>query len=367
MAAYRPAHLLLQWHLSDVCNLRCTHCYQDSYRHERYGLAAWQGLLGDYRAFLHNAGGAGRVRGHINVTGGEPFALRDFPALLEQLARHRDAFGVGILSNGTLVDRDRARWLQTLGVGFVQVSIDGVPATHDRIRGAGSHARAVAGIEALVAAQVRVVISFTAQRDTFREFPQVAQLGHALGVSRVWSDREIPAHVAPASAMLSAAETDEYLALMAQARAALPPRSRTEVALHRALQFLEGGDAVYRCTAGDTLIAVMPDGTVYPCRRLPIAVGNVYTQPLAAVYDSAAMRQIRAPQEYAACAGCGFVGQCQGGLRCLSWAVHGRLDRADPGCSLAQPSPTARAVIPLVVSPPRAGSVAAAAAPAAAS
>jgi len=26
---HRPAHLLLQWHITERCNLRCKHCYQE--------------------------------------------------------------------------------------------------------------------------------------------------------------------------------------------------------------------------------------------------------------------------------------------------------------------------------------------------
>lgn len=333
---YRPHNLLLQWHLTDRCNLRCAHCYQDSYRHETRGLADWSGLLDDYCAFLCTTHETAPLKGHINLTGGEPFALHDLPALLEKFAVHRQAFGVGILSNGTLIDRDMAQYLKRWQIGFVQVSIDGTPPTHDTIRGHGSHARAVAGIQALVAAGVRVLISFTAGRSNYREFPEVVRLGHELGVNRVWSDREIPSCAELETRLLTQAETGEYLELMALAKVSAPARSRTEVALHRALQFLQGGDSVYHCTAGDSLITVMPDGTVYPCRRLPIPIGNVYEQGLAAVYDATRMREVRTVKTFQGCEHCSFVGQCKGGLRCLTWAVHGRLDVADPGCMLAQ-------------------------------
>jgi MoaA/NifB/PqqE/SkfB family radical SAM enzyme len=37
------------------------------------------------------------------------------------------------------------------------------------------------------------------------------------------------------------------------------------------------------------------------------------------------------------CEECRFERQCRGGLRCLSYAVHGTPFRADPGCWLARP------------------------------
>lgn len=56
---------------------------------------------------------------------------------------------------------------------------------------------------------------------------------------------------------------------------------RTEIAMHRALQFLVSRGTPYHCTAGDTLITVQPDGDLYPCRRI---VGNVLETPLCELY-----------------------------------------------------------------------------------
>lgn len=346
-APYRPASLTLQWHLSDACNLRCTHCYQEDFEPQEYGLAEWLSFLADYLAFLAGPDGGSRIGGHINVTGGEPFALRDFPALLDVFAGHRSRFGFAILSNGTLIDRAMARHLREWKPRFVQISLDGVPTTHDRIRGAGNHARALAGVEALLAENVPVTLAFTAQPDNYREFADVARLGQALGVSRVWSDRVIPPIGPGAVAQaLSPEQTEEYLQIMAQAAARQHKGSRTEIATHRALQFIESGTSIYRCVAGESLITVMPDGTLYPCRRLPIASGNVYQETLAALYAGRVLGMVRQPRQYAGCEDCGFARVCQGGLRCLAWALHGRLDRADPGCPLAVKS-DARRVIPI--------------------
>jgi len=345
-----PARLLLQWHLSDVCNLRCTHCYQSAFASHPFGLSEWLHLLDDYIAFLQGDGRQPPRRGHINLTGGEPLALRELPALLDAFVLHRQQFSFAILSNGTLVDPDMAARLRCWGPKFVQVSIDGNPATHDRIRGKGSHAKAVAGIRALRAEGIPVLIAFTAQPGNYREFADVARLGRELGVRRVWTDRVIPPPGPLAAGQsLSREQTVEYLQIIARARMEGGRRSQTEIAAQRALQFLEGGSAIYRCTAGESLITVMPDGTLYPCRRLPIPAGNVYQTSLQQIYDSDAMLAVRAPREFHGCEQCGFAPLCRGGLRCLAWAVHGRLDQADPGCPLAHSSGDQGAVFPGIV------------------
>jgi radical SAM protein with 4Fe4S-binding SPASM domain len=349
LSQHRPARLLLQWHLSDRCNLRCTHCYQSSYQGEERGLADWHKLLLDYRGFLniHHI-----KHGHINVTGGEPLALREFPAFMETLVKTRDYIGFGILSNGTLIDRAMARQLRKWGTHHVQVSIEGVRETHERIRGIGSFEAAIAGMEALISEGVACVISFTAQRSNWREFPAVAQLGRQLGVSRVWSDRLIPTGQADSAEVLSPNEAQEFFQLM---RTQQQPRQiiwgkRNEVSMHRALQFIESDERAYRCTAGDTLVTVMPDGTLYPCRRLPIAVGNVYQTPLATLYQSALFQRLRDPAWVSTgCEHCTYQSICRGGLRCLTYAVTGDLKHADPGCWLAASPASASATTPAAI------------------
>ena len=40
-----------------------------------------------------------------------------------------------------------------------------------------------------------------------------------------------------------------------------------------------------RCNLGGGSMALMPDGTVFPCRRLPVAVGNALEEPFARIRE----------------------------------------------------------------------------------
>jgi radical SAM protein with 4Fe4S-binding SPASM domain len=105
----------------------------------------------------------------------------------------------------------------------------------------------------------------------------------------------------------------------------------------RALQFLVAGERPYRCRAGDSLITVMPNGDVYPCRRMPILVGNLMETPLAELYyRSDVFRALRDSQRVSdGCDVCRYAGVCRGGARCVSYAMTGDPFTADPGCWLA--------------------------------
>jgi MoaA/NifB/PqqE/SkfB family radical SAM enzyme len=208
------------------------------------------------------------VVGHVNVTGGEPFVRKDFLDLLKALSAERPRITFGILTNGTLIDRRMAVRLRELGATFVQVSVEGTEATHDRIRGAGNHRATVAALRNLVREGVPTSVSFTAHRENYREFPEVARLARKLRVTRVWSDRLIPMGRGSQLESLPPGETRDYLRSLHMARHEAEDawRNRTTVSLIRALQFLAGGRP-YHCKAGDALITILPSGDLCPCRR----------------------------------------------------------------------------------------------------
>lgn len=335
--AYRPQRLLLQWHITHRCNLRCAHCYQDSYAGGDTPMATMLDILEQYRAFIAAAG----IRGHITVTGGEPFVHADLMALLEIFAQQAKEYSFAILSNGYFITPSIAQQLKTWGIGFVQVSLEGGKSSHDAIRGEGDFERTCASIKLLKQAGVKTLVSFTAHRANFREFAEVSRIARRLGVDKVWSDRFIPADKNSVIQPLTPAETEAYSALIARERQRLKIRwfNKTEIAGQRALQFLHSGGQPYRCSAADSLITIMPNGDLYPCRRLPILAGNVLQTPLTQLYDDELFQSLRTPREAApGCASCLYKHLCNGGLKCLSYATSGSPHTADPGCWLATPT-----------------------------
>jgi radical SAM protein with 4Fe4S-binding SPASM domain len=341
---YIPRGLLFQWHLTERCNLRCSHCYQDDYSGKELGFEDLLEVLGQFEDLLALWRSKERqfpVRGHITVTGGEPFVRRDFMDLLEVFSANKKHYSFAILTNGTYIDAAMARRLRELGPSFVQVSIEGTQTTHDKIRGQDNFERTVSALKHLVRERVRTLISFTAHRDNFREFTEIARLGQRLRVARVWADRLIPWGTGSAlkEQVLTPEETREFFEIMKKARtkAARSWFGRTEIAMHRALQFLVGDGKPYHCTAGDTLITVQPNGDLYPCRRMPIRVGNLLERPLVELYyQSDLLLALRNRQNISdGCQECSYSRVCCGGLKCLSYAVTGDPFKADPGCWLA--------------------------------
>lgn len=309
---------VIQWHITDRCNCRCLHCYQSDYSSQ----AEYSQLLMMLDAFQEFLAGRDRA-GLLTITGGEPLIHPQFWQLLENIKLNCPGIDAAVLSNGTLIDRDAAQRLSALGPRFVQISIEGRQRIHDSIRGQGNYARSIEAIHHLQQAGIRVSVSFTAHAGNYRELKHVARLARKMPRVMVWSDRLIPDSWEPRLKSLDARQTADYLSIM---------RKTGNTAMNRALQFLEGGHS-YRCTAGDSLVAVLPDGTVYPCRRLPISAGNVLEESLEKIYQGDLMTELRSGKCHD-CSGCLYQEICNGGLRCLAYASSGEMWKADPGCPI---------------------------------
>jgi radical SAM protein with 4Fe4S-binding SPASM domain len=331
--------MVLQWHITERCNLKCTHCYQDQPNGDELDFGQLCQIIEQFKALIKNRqrnNGNRKVRGLINVTGGEPFVRGDFFDLLERFAQNRDHFRFGILTNGTLIDARIARRLDALKPAFVQVSLEGSRNTNDAIRGGGTFDRVTKALKHLMAQGIRTHVSFTAHRQNYNEFAEVAAIGCQLGVSRVWADRLIPYGSGSLldKPLLTPEETRHFFEVMYAAHNKSQRHfCDTEISMHRALQFLVGGGNPYHCEAGDWLIALQADGELVPCRRMPIGVGNVLEIPLADLYaESELFQKLRDHGISHGCEPCGFNRKCGGGLRCLAYAVYGDPFRADPGC-----------------------------------
>ena len=82
----RPLFLVLQWHVTERCNRRCTHCYQDAPSAEELKFNDLLKILEQFTDLLDQFNAETKlppVKGQINITGGEPFIREDFLNLLE--------------------------------------------------------------------------------------------------------------------------------------------------------------------------------------------------------------------------------------------------------------------------------------------
>ncbi|MBF0500263.1 MAG: radical SAM protein [Candidatus Riflebacteria bacterium] len=358
------SRFVLQWHLTDACNLRCRHCYESDAGKNVIARDRFFASLRQCHQLVSNLQRNHpevSLRCELRLTGGEPLLHPDFFDLLECCGNESSWLDISILTNGTLVTPAIARRIAVAKPLYVQVSIDGAEAMHDGIRGKGSFAAAANGISSMRALDIPVSLAFTAHRANTSDISTVAEFAAKVGVRRIWADRMIPAGRGSAfeNELLSPEETRSFFQLMRHSCDEIHTRygRNTDMSFHRALQFHEGRGKPYRCSAGRSLLTVLADGTIVPCRRLPVPCGSIEDNGLFnAFHDNPfirSLREFRGPAR--GCEECLYQGLCEGGLRCLSYAIHGDPFRADPGCWIAHHSPGKQSeahIIPAITVPP---------------
>jgi len=182
----------VQWHLTERCNLNCTHCYQTGGRSDELSIAEIGEALTEITAMIDSwqAAYGLEFERSLNVTGGEPLLRRD---LFEILALMRDqGFALYLLSNGTLIDPEKARQLAALQVAGVQVSIEGPKEIHDQIRGQGSFVAACRGVSDLLAAGLQVTLNATLSEINADCFGEIIEIADKLGAQRLGFSRLVP-------------------------------------------------------------------------------------------------------------------------------------------------------------------------------
>lgn len=328
--------IVLQWHLTSRCNLRCKHCYQSDYQTPELDFEYILAIMKQYIELLSKL----KRRGHINFTGGEPFLREDFLKILHECKKHASLFNFGVLTNGTLLTEDIVKELGKLGPDFIQVSIEGDEEIHDSIRGRGNLKDVLNALNILTRYGIKTLVSFTAHRGNYKSFPNVVDLCRKHRVFKVWTDRIVPFGTGEAlkEQALSPEEVWEFFNIIDKTRKQknLPWRRKIIVEMRRSLQFLVAKNEPYRCGAGESLITLLEDGTVLPCRRMPIECGNVKDNTLLEIYSKnnimVGLREKRKPP--AGCERCSYYFLCNGGAKCISYAMTGDPFSRDPGCPI---------------------------------
>lgn len=336
--------LLLQFHITGRCNLRCKHCYRTEGDVE---LLQYEDIVRVIEQFnelrqRYNSRHRSLRKGHVNITGGEPFIRKDIQKILKLLGENREFFTYGVLSNGSFIDEKLIGLLKETGVSFVQLSLDGNRQTHDALRAPGDYDRVLNTAQWLERSGIRTYISFTANRDNYRQLPQVAKECRKRRITKLWSDRLVPIGNGQDIADLAIGPEllPDYIKTMKKARGNVLERvlhPKTQVTMNRALQFLDSDGQLYSCSAGNSLITVDEFGRIMPCRRMPIPCGTVFETTLTSVYyENEVFQKLRARDIPKECARCPYVYRCRGGARCQSYGTYGSFYRADPACPLAQ-------------------------------
>jgi MoaA/NifB/PqqE/SkfB family radical SAM enzyme len=286
--APNPLTMLLL--LNRGCNLRCAFC--DLYdRPERMDVQARLPALLDQ---------AQRIGTRVVVfTGGEPFL---HPELFDavRMAKER-GFGTNVTTNGTLVER-RWRQLRESGLDSISLSLDGLEATHDALRGRkGTFARTLRSLERLTAdGRIHTAVYFVVTRHNVHELIPVYQRVAALGASfDFW-----PVNDAPELALDQPAQVQAYLEAIEHIAARDPDVAARRAYMERGVDYHAGKLNRVRCLGLVDQYGINWRGDLQPCcvwGEPSLKVGNVFETPLDELWTAPATQAAR---ERLSCEGC---------------------------------------------------------------
>lgn len=320
-----------QWHFIESCNMRCKHCYQSGYKYK-----ADLGLIDETISQIDRFLNVWNMSGRVSLTGGEP--LLDLGVLwhiAEKLSSMPRIKHIGILTNGTLItDEVISRIKSFPKIKEVQVSLDGATArTHDFIRGKGNFELAVNGLKKLVSAGINSSIMFTVSKLNKDESVAIIDLAEEIGADSMTVERYTPVRGADDPMALDAGETRSIFESVFRKKSLLiQSGARLRIRTSRPLWNLVSDECGGICPVGYSCLTIMHDGTLYPCRRLPIALGNIRADGIFKVwYTSPVLRNLRNRAKIKKCAECGRNKSCDG-CRAAAYAVYHDYMECDPLC-----------------------------------
>jgi len=327
----------IQWHMTNLCNLHCQHCYQDDFS-GRNDLD-WTGLEKVCDHLLSTMEEWGKTA-CIHLTGGEPLLKPDLFPLLAHLDRHPMVEELGLITNGLSVDRGMMKRLSDVSkLKKMKISLDGGDAeTNDSIRQNGAFHKVMQNLR-LVQETERFEILFmvTVMKRNFRSLPSLLKLCQNMGVDGLIIERFIPLGRGRKrmGEVLSKVEWKEMVGMLLdfisteEAESSLLPYQAFQISFNEGTPELLGAP----CVIGVDGLCVMPEGNVYPCRRFPVSIGNLLETPLSEIWEkSEILQRLRKKENLKGkCRSC-HVTDCRG-CRSLAFALTGDYLEEDPHCS----------------------------------
>jgi PqqA peptide cyclase len=330
-----PAPYGLLAELTHRCPLACPYCSNPLALDRREGeldTETWLRVLGE-------AADLGVLQVHLS--GGEPLARRDLPALVARCAE-RGLYS-NLITSGIGLTDERMQALADAGLDHVQLSIQDVdPQSADRIAGyRGAFDRKKEAAARIVASGLPLTVNAVIHRANVARAGAMVELAIALGARRV-----------------EVAHTQYYGWASVNRDALMPTRAEAEQAVAEVerLKALHAGTIVIDHVAPDfharypkacmggwarKTLNVTPIGTVLPCHAAESLPGlvfpNVREMSLGAIWrDSAAFTAYRGfDWMREPCRSCSRKTVDFGGCRCQAFALTGDARNADPVCVLS--------------------------------
>jgi len=177
---YTPSVGMVELFISDTCPLACKHCFHADVRSVDQPLSfqEWAAVIDQ----LIRMGGR-----HFHLAGREPFTEKVTLDILAYLSAKKQTVDLklGAISNG-LNCRKHLHAIQSSGLDYLEISIDGLADTHDFMRGKGTYQRTIENLKEIVTVlgEKRVSTATALTKRNIRQIPDIIQSLSHLGLRR---------------------------------------------------------------------------------------------------------------------------------------------------------------------------------------
>lgn len=351
-SARRP---IVVWNITRTCNLKCIHCYSDSYAEKYEGELTNEEAkrnLDDLAAFQVPA---------VLFSGGEPLVRPDLLDLIAYAVSK--GLRVTLSTNGTLIDDEIAAKLKALNLTYVGISLDGIGETNDHFRGVpGAYERAMRGFRACHKVGQKVGLRLTLTKHNCQDLSKIFDFIEAEGIQRacfyhlVYTGRGTSADELPHREVRRALDiilertedfhrrglNKEILTVDHHADNAyiyLKMRERNPERAEEIYQWMKwnGGGAN---SSGVGIANIDTQGNVHPDQFWQTALlGNIRQRKFSEIWSDnsiplLAQLRNRLPLLKGRCGACRFQEICGGSFRVRAQQVYGDPWAQDPACYL---------------------------------
>jgi radical SAM protein with 4Fe4S-binding SPASM domain len=325
----------IQWHITNLCNLHCQHCYQDDFS-KRDDLD-WSDLkkISDH---LHVSLQEWDRRACIHLTGGEPLLKPELFSLLDDLDQKPMVEELGIITNGLLIDRKAVRKLLPFTkLKKVKISLDGADAeTNDSIRQKGTFDKVIHNINFMREERAfEIILMFTVMKRNLKNLSSFFKLSKELGVNGFIIERFIPLGRGK-ERMDEVLNKEDWRELINMVSTLFSIEDENSLLSYQAFQVSFNGEEPELlgapCVIGKDGLCIMPEGNVFPCRRFPISIGNLLGDSLKQIWEeSEILEKLRRKENLKGKCGKCEIKDCRG-CRSLALSLTGDYLGEDPHC-----------------------------------
>jgi radical SAM protein with 4Fe4S-binding SPASM domain len=285
----------VQWHITDACNLRCRHCYQEGFDKSRD--LGWK----DLKKISDNLIEAMKAWGKkltLSLTGGEPFLKEELWQVIDYLSGSDHVAGLNIITNGTLMAGFIPQLKDSPKLRHIYVSLEGAgPTANDAIRGQGNFDMALNNIKLLRQNNLAVFIMFTLMKSNIPEAKKLLSFCRANNLQGYFIERFIPLGQSRSRTkeMVSPFDMDKvYKEIFDQYGLDYYQSGVSPLAIKAELEAKPAELFASECIVAKDGCAIMPKGDVLPCRRFNLSIGNLIEDSLVDIWkDSPVLGAIR--------------------------------------------------------------------------